>query len=180
VASFGTLTGFASRRLLPDLSNKIANMVTGVLQVEVKKQAQNQLESARSQAELLGMLADATTPQAPKAAQSGVAEPGTREVTMPPMASLAELVQKYMAVRGNDDQSLLDKRQIAADMLAVALQGGVTAEEILAKITPQAGDRDGWLLALASLIATSPAPGDGSRLLDVAALATHDFVRYRI
>src|SRR5262249_41544101 len=53
LASYGAPTGYASRRLLPDLSNKIANMVSGALDKGVR----NQVENDRTQAELLGILA---------------------------------------------------------------------------------------------------------------------------
>jgi hypothetical protein len=181
IASFGTLTGFASRRLLPDLSNKISNMVTSAFQVEAKKQAQNQVEIARSQTELLGMLTEATHAQGARAIPHGAAPaaiPGAAPAA--PITVLAAVAERYMNIHGNDEQSLALKRQTGDEMLATILRLGITANEIAAHITPQANDRDGWLVALSSLVATSPTPGDGSRLLGVARLATHDFTRYRI
>jgi hypothetical protein len=179
VASFGTLTGFASRRLLPDLSNRVANLVSGAIQAEVKKQAQNQLEAARSQAELLGMVAEAARPQpqATVTAQRGIA---AEDAALTPIDRLSLIVERYMAVTGDNDQSLLIKRQLADEMLALILRLGITAQDILPRINAQADDRDGWLVALASLVAVAPAPGDGSRLLEVASLASQDFAKYRI
>jgi hypothetical protein len=179
VASFGTLTGFASRRLLPDLSNRVANLVSGAIQTEVKKQAQSQLEATRSQAELLGMVAEATRPQAhaPAGAQRGIA---AEDPALTPIARLSAIVERYTAVVGDDDQGLVIKRQLADEMLALILRLGITAQDLLPHITPQANDRDGWLVALASLVAVAPAPGDGSRLLELAPLASQDFAKYRI
>jgi hypothetical protein len=179
VASFGTLTGFASRRLLPDLSNRVATLVSGAIQTEVKKQAQNQLEAARSQAELLGMVAEATRPQPQAAftAQRGIA---AEDAALTPIARLSSIVERYMAVTGDDDQSLLTRRQLADEMLALILRLGITAQDLLPHINAQANDRDGWIVALASLVAVAPARGDEARLLEVASLASQDFVKYRI
>jgi hypothetical protein len=181
IASFGTLTGFASRRLLPDLSNKISNMVTSAFQVEAKKQAQNQIETVRSQTELLGMLAVATHAQGARAVQKGAAPaavPGAEHED--PIAILKQIIEGYMKIHGTDEKSLMSKRQTGFDMLATMLRLGITAEEILPHITPQADDRDGWLVALASLVATSPSPGDGARLMSVASLASQEFAQYRV
>ena len=60
------MTGYASRRLLPDLSNKIANMVLGALD----KGARNQVENDRTQAELLGILARTVRAQGQNVAQA--------------------------------------------------------------------------------------------------------------
>ena len=89
-------------------------------------------------------------------------------------------MERYTAVVGDDDQSLVTKRQLADEMLALILRLGITAQDLLPQITTQANDRDGWLVALASLVAVAPAPGDGSRLLEVASLASQDFAKYRI
>jgi hypothetical protein len=185
IASYGALTGYASRRLLPSLGNKIADMVTGAVQSEVQNQTQNLVENARSQTELVGMLAGAirkTPNQAPAVgafAEARVAD--SREVTESPVAHLAPLVDQYMAISvGDDYQRVQRKCQLADEMLATALQFGVTADQILSRISPTAADRDGWLVALASLIAVAPRSGDGARLLGIATHATQDFARYRI
>jgi hypothetical protein len=180
IASYGALTGYASRRLLPNLGNKIADMVSGAVQSAVQSQTQNLVENARSQTELVGMLAGAmsTTPHhaAPVAA---VAE--AREVPESPLTHLAPLVEQYMAINvGDEVQRVQRKCQVADLMLATSMQFGVTADQILARITPDAADRDGWLVVLASLIAVAPHSGDGARLLGVAAHARQNFVRYRI
>ncbi len=181
IASYGALTGYASRRLLPNLANKIADMVTGAVQSAVKKQTENLVENARSQTELVGMLAGAmhTAPNQAQAAAAFAA--AAREAPDPPVTHLAPLVQDYMAINvGDDVQRLQLKCQLANEMLATAMQFGVTADQILPGITPVAADRDGWLVALASLIAVAPHSGDGARLLGVATQATQNFARYRI
>jgi hypothetical protein len=180
IASYGALTGYASRRLLPNLGNKIADMVSGAVQSAVQNQTQNLVENARSQTELVGMLAGAMR-TAPNQAPAVAALAEAREAPESPVTHLAPLVEQYMGINvGDEDQRVQRKCQIADQMLATAMQFGITADQIVARITPDAADRDGWLVALASLIAIAPHPGDGARLLGVASHATQAFARYRI
>jgi len=179
IASYGALTGYASRRLLPNLGNKIADMVSGAVRSAVQNQTQNLVENARSQTELVGMLAGAMR-TAPNQAPAVAALAEAREAPESPVTHLAPFVEQYMGINvGDDVQRVQRKCQIADQMLATAMQFGITADQIVARITPDA-DRDGWLVALASLIAIAPHPGDGATLLGVASHATQAFARYRM
>ena len=59
-------------------------------------------------------------------------------------------------------------------------QFGITADQMVAQITPDAADRDGWLVALASLIAIAPHSGDGAGRLGVTSDATQNLAQYRM
>jgi hypothetical protein len=179
IASYGALTGYASRRLLPDLSSKVAGMVSGALKTEMKKQRQNQVEIARTQAELSGMMSEALRERVHAQPLTAVIEGAPAPAS--PMTQLTALVRKYMALSARaDDERLRLKNQVADLMLATALRSGVTVESIAAQVEPEPAERDGWLAALATLIAVAPNPGDGAWLLGAAAHVTDNFVRYRI
>jgi hypothetical protein len=148
LATFGALTGYASRRLLPDLSNKIANMVSGALDKGVR----NQVENDRTQTELLGILARTVRAQDQNVAQAhnqavqaaqavGAAPPA-------PVEGLLPLVNEITAINEPDyRQRVARLREIADKMPGAAFVLGVSAADILARIRPlPAGDpsADGW------------------------------------
>jgi len=188
IASFGALTGYASRRLLPDLSNKIATMVSGALDKELGKQVQNRIENDRSQAELLGLLAHTVQAQDQSLAQTHKAAvlAATAKGVAPPAAidNLLPLVSDFTKINVADYETrVAQKREKAEKMLGVAFMLNVSADDILTRIRSLpagAPDLDGWLTALASVISLTPHPGDGARLLGVAGLAHQKFVKYRI
>jgi hypothetical protein len=145
----------------------------------MKKQRQNQVEIARTQAELSGMMSEALRERVHAQPLTAVIEGAPAPAS--PMTQLTALVRKYMALSARaDDERLRLKNQVADLMLATALRSGVTVESIAAQVEPEPAERDGWLAALATLIAVAPNPGDGAWLLGAAAHVTDNFVRYRI
>ncbi len=168
---------------MPDLSNKIANMVLGALD----KGARNQVENDRTQAELLGILARTVRAQGQNVAQAhnqAVQAAQAAGGAPAPVEGLLPLVKEITAINEPDyRQRVARLREIADKMPGAAFVLGVSAADILARIqAPPPGDpsADGWLAALASVIALTPNPGDGDRLLQVAGLASWKFVKYRI
>jgi hypothetical protein len=129
------------------------------------------------------MIAEATRAQAQAQAavlaQRGIV-PEAEEAAQTPVARLSAIVERYVALRGDDDRRLVNRRQLADEMLTFIVCLGITARNLVRRIMAQANDHDGRILALASLVAVSLAPGDGSRLLEPAPVTTQDFVQYQI
>ena len=186
IASFGALTGFASRRLLPDLSNKVANMVSGALDQQVR----NQDENARTQAELIGLVVKSADPK-PKPATEAHSQAASvalakNDPPPPPVEALVPLVDRFALIDLNtaDDQKRDElKRQVADGIPGVAREVKATSADILGRILALAGTDpkvQGWLVGLASVIAVDPDPADGLRLLQVAGLASQSFVKSRV
>jgi hypothetical protein len=194
IASFGALTGFASRRVLPDLSNRISTMVSGAMARQVRSQA----AVNRTQNEMIGMLArtvqtqeQAIPPRTHLPLQPrATTEPGTvgtETETTPPQGTTVDglhaLVREYVGVRGMDEpQRSVRRQEISERMPGQAMLNRVSSEALLERIQGLAADDpelQGWLTALASVIAIVPSAGDGARLLGVVDLAAEDFARDR-
>lgn len=181
LVAFGALTGLASRQFLPGLSERIKKLVakqvterTAAVRREVETRMGNQLELARSQTEI-AQLAAAPAAAVPVAAGGG-----------DPLARLAELAAEYLNINAPQQEDRVAARmRVAAEMLAVINAGGITSEALAGRIQAPA-DR-ALLVALASLIAARPQPGDARRLFDALdrALPTPDvqadskFILYR-
>lgn len=171
--SFGALTGFGSRRLLPALSEKInAAIATEVkdqvdqAKSEVKSEVKDQVKSSEK---VLTQQTE-TAVNVLRASVDGMAATTRMKVEAAPESvesSLMALVDKYDRINEPDyrrRQSL--KNQIFSEMSAVCLQAPDQRHFLLSKI--QAGGSEAWVLALATEIITRPQLGDGTLLVNVA------------
>jgi hypothetical protein len=179
--SFGILTGFAGRRLLPDLSDKIANQIAGEVKKNVAKEMKTREELVRGQGEIVQLATAALSDMATGAPAARVSQ---LEADVHPIQGLASLVQKLMAITQitHPDYAarVQAKMAVAAEMLAYVLQSRLDSQTVGTQIRDGATDNDGWVLALAVMIANRPGAGDAERLLDAAPKATHAFVQYRV
>lgn len=183
VFSLGILVGYAGRKLLPSLSEKITDVVVGQVRKAVAEETKVQRETMSSQAAI-----GQTRSAAVGLIASGQVEPATaRDIDTPhdPIALLAPIVGEYMAITPTThpayDARVQAKMNKAARMLAVTLSDeSLTPSLVRSRILPNAADRDGWILATVMMVADHPTANDASIVLDVADMAVQKFVRYRI
>jgi hypothetical protein len=165
--SFGALTGFGSRRLLPALSDKVTSAISG----EVSKQVESSEKRLMQQNEAAAEVLDARITGVTAGAEMKLAA-----VAAPPVA---DLVKEYDAINEADFiKRLALKNQIASRMGALLLHMGDQRANILPRIGP--GKSEAWVLALAVQIVASPKIGDGALLAGVSRDIQKLHVRYRV
>lgn len=168
--SFGALTGFGSRRLLPALSEKISEAIAGEVAEQVKSSEKRLMQQTETAAEVLqGCIAGVATSAQMKLAASAP----------PAVASLEALVKDYDQINEADYRKRLAlKNEFASRMSAFLSQAGDQRNFLLSKIQP--GASEAWVLALALAIIANPQLGDGALLLKVAHHLGKLHVKYRV
>ena len=120
--SFGILTGFAGRRLLPDLSDRIAGQIAGQVKETVAREMKARDEQVRTESEIVQTATAAMTDLArgaPAATRAALA------ANVAPIQGLAQIVGKYMAITPTTHPDatarVQAKMSVAAEMLAYTL-----------------------------------------------------------
>jgi hypothetical protein len=176
IVAFGALTGFASRQLLPNLSKRLSDMITQEVDEKTRAVGQKieqtvgrkieqtigpQVELARTQAEIAQLEVAAVSPPSPATTTAAMARGADG------FARLKDLVERYGNIRDPDEQARVAARMEIADaMLPLMVQEGVTSELLAQRIESDEAKEKEYVLALATLIAARPGPGDAKRLLD--------------
>ena len=193
LVGFGSLAGFAARQFLPNLSKRFTDLVERKVETlaaaaerDLERQAALQGELQKTRTEVTRLTAEV--------AQKVVEpiEPGmAAALPVPNVDDLAPLVAEFdgitYATHPEYERRVEAMMDVAARMVAALPANTPTIKQLLSDRVQATGDK-GWLVPLATVIATLPRRGDAKRLFDAfdRALATPQdrerskFILYRV
>ncbi len=170
LASFGVLTGFSSRRLLPAVSDRFMNAITERVQEETEKATLEITEATSLQVstvlDQVSAFGELHLQPAPDGSPTG-------------LAALEKLVDEYDTLEGQTwEERVLKKDGCYSAMSRAVLASNVAAQDLVTRFV--ADHKQGWVLALAALASARPRRGLGDLLLAQVPKVTWKHVVFRV